>query len=481
MSLTKILKNREVIKVYNHKKKINFKSISSNSKLIKKNSIFVIDTKRKIKRNYIDEAINNGANAILSNSHLKNIKIPQFVVKNINKSLLKILNKLYFTAPNNILAITGTNGKSSVLWIVSEILFNCKKKVKSVGTLGFYKNLKKICETNLTTPEIEDLYKFAFSSSKNNNFDFVFEASSHGIAKKRINGLPINIAAITNITHDHLDFHKTINNYRNTKFKLFSKYLSKNGKAIINDKIIKIKNLKILLLKKNIEIISYGKKSSDIFCEIYKKEKIKIKIYKNKYLINFKVFSKFEIENLSCAISCCLSLGLSEKKIINSISKIKKPNGRMELVNILYNGSKIFIDYAHTPDALKNILTKNIFVKKPDLVFGCGGDRDKAKRKIMGKIASKHANKIYITDDNPRNENPESIRNEIYKNCKRALIIASRAQAIKKSIENLDPNSILIIAGKGHEKKQIFSNKKINFDDYQVAQSCIREINNGKK
>ena len=150
----------------------------------------------------------------------------------------------------------------------------------------------------------------------------------------------------------------------------------------------------------------------------------------------------------------------------------------MQLVDNLYNGAKIFVDYAHTPDALKNILksnTKN--KKKPDLVFGCGGDRDKSKRKIMGMIANKYANSVYITDDNPRSENPDSIRKSIYLKCKKAINIEDRRKAIKLAINNLKAKSILIIAGKGHEKKQFFKNKAVIFDDVKIAKSIIKNIN----
>ena len=171
-------------------------------------------------------------------------------------------------------------------------------------------------------------------------------------------------------------------------------------------------------------------------------------------------------------------MGLSASKIVKVIPKISKVEGRMQLVDKLYNGATIFVDYAHSPDALKTILLSNIKnKKKPDLVFGCGGDRDKSKRKVMGKIACKYANNVYITDDNPRNENPSIIRKKIFSQCKRAIEIGDRRNAIKKAIENLKPKSILIIAGKGHEKKQIQFNKTIIFDDVKISKSIIKKTN----
>ena len=204
----------EHILYFKKDKKIKF--ISSNSKTIKKNSIFISDFNKKIKKIYLKEAIKNGAIAIITNKLVKDINIPQFKVKNISISVKKILNKLKYKAPNNIVGVTGTNGKTSVVWIISSIVKLCKLRVISFGTLGFYKNLKKISDSILTTPEKEILYQAAFSSLSKHKIEFIFEVSSHGISKKRIQNFPINIAAITNISQDHLDFHKTMKNYKNT-------------------------------------------------------------------------------------------------------------------------------------------------------------------------------------------------------------------------------------------------------------------------
>ena len=459
-----------------YKKNINVRYITANSKLVISNSIYVADFKKNIKREFINEAIKNGAVVILTNKKIKSLKTPQFIVNNLKLSVNLILNSLKSFPPNNIIGITGTNGKTSVVWLVSSMLKFSGLHVKSLGTLGYYRNLKKHKETLLTTPEKEELHQLSYSSSYKKS-EFVFEVSSHGISKNRIDNFPINVAAITNITQDHLDYHKNFNNYKNTKFKIFFKYLSKKGIAIVNDNLNGVNYLKQKLKKNNIKIISYGKNTSDVNC-ICNNKKTSVRIYSKKYLIKFNAIKNFEFENLACSICCCLAIGLNKKQIINSISKISKPDGRMQLVDFLYNGAKIFVDYAHTPDALKNVLLRDDYnFKKPDLVFGCGGNRDKIKREKMGKIACQYANKIYITDDNPRNENPDVIRRKISSYCSRAFNIGDRRQAIKTAINNLNSKRILIIAGKGHEKKQIIKNKIINFDDFKVAKYFIKKRN----
>ena len=476
MLLSDIPEHIKCKKIYNFSKKnVYFNYISRNSKEIKKNSILIVNKKNNFEEKYIAESIKRGAVAIITNYYFKKIKIPQFLVSNINifYNLLKRIKKY---PPRNIVGITGTNGKTSVVSNISYINSFLKKNNKSYGTLGYYRNNKKIEDSILTTPEYEILYQKAYSSKKN-EYDFVFEVSSHAISKKRINNFPINIAALTNISQDHLDFHKTYYNYKKTKFKLFTNYLSRNGIAILNDKITQINSLKKKLNRKKIKIISYGSKKSDI--NIYNKNnKTNIKIFNKIYSIKKINYNNYEIDNLSCSICCCLSLGISNSNILKVIHKIKKPIGRLEKVGKLFNNASVFIDYAHTPDALKNVLIANTHKKnKPNLVFGCGGDRDKLKRKKMGSIANNFASKIYITDDNPRNESPDKIRKEIFKNCPRGIKISGRRNAIKIAINELNNNQVLIIAGKGHEKKQIIKNNYINFDDLKVAKFFIDKRN----
>ena len=449
------------------KKKQKIKYITSNSKLVKNNSIFVTDFKKEIKEKYIKEAIKKGVVLILTNKRIKNIQTPQLIKTNLDKKVDEILNKLAPNPPKKVIAITGTNGKTSVVWLISNILKLLKQNIKSLGTLGYFDNLKKLNDSFLTTPEKEEIHQFSFTKLKNNKI-FIFEASSHGISKNRIKNLPINIAAITNVTQDHLDYHKTFKQYKNTKFQLFLKYLNKDGTAILNDNIEGINLLKEKLKKKKIKFITYGKNKSNVNCSINNKKTI-IKINSKIYLTNYKTTYNFELENLSCAISCLLPVGFEIKEIIKFLEKIKTPKGRVQLVKKIENGAKIFVDYAHTPDALKNILCNEKNNIKPSIVFGCGGNRDKSKRSEMGKIANKYANKVYITDDNPRNENPKLIRNQIHKHCSRAYNIGNRSEAIEFAIKDIDPKDILIIAGKGHENKQIVKKKNIFFDDYIIA------------
>ena len=471
MLLSNLSKVINVNKTYNFNKNKYFSEITSNSKFTNDKTLFVYDKNTKVKKIYLDEVLKNKTPAIISNKYIYNLKIPQFVVSNINFEIDSLLNKLHNNLPYKTIAVTGTNGKTSVVWYISKILNSINYNNIMVGTLGHFINGKKINDINLTTPAYEELFKYGSSNKKEKNI-FTFEASSHALEQNRLRNYPINIAAITNISKDHLDYHKTFSNYKKSKIKLFTNHLSNNGFAIINSRLKILSELKKKLIKKNVKLKYYGNKSLK-FIKI--KDVIYLSINEKKHkLKNLKLKTNIELENLECAITCCLALNVSQNKIVKVLPKITNPPGRLETIDYKKKNSKIIIDYAHTPDALKKILIAYKIEKiKPAIVFGCGGDRDKSKRKSMALIANKYAGKIYITDDNPRNENPSEIRKNIIKHCPRATEVSDRKKAIKIAIKELKMNEILIVAGKGHEKFQVLKNKTIKFDDFKVVKQLL--------
>ncbi len=472
MLLSKLNKIIKIEKTYNFIKNKKFLSITSNSKFTDVNTILLYDAYSKSKNEYILEAIKNNTPAIITNKYIKFANITQFLVSNIDSQSEKLIKKLYPHLPYKTIAVTGTNGKTSVVWYISTILNILKYKTITVGTLGHYKNGKKINEIGLTTPAYEELYKYG-TSNKNEKFIYIFEASSHALSQNRIRNFPIDIAAITNISNDHLDYHKNMLEYKKTKITLFTHYLSKEGTSIINSRIKNISTLKKKLLNQKKRDKSFGK--NNIFFE--KKDKLlKLNINKKQYNINsLNLISDVELENLECAITCCLALKINQQQIVKTLPFIKNPPGRLQKIKFKNKNSSIIIDYAHTPDALKRVLISLKFNnKKPVLLFGCGGDRDKIKRKEMGIIAQNYSSKTYITDDNPRNESPLGIRKDILKYCPDAIEIANRKKAITRAIKDLKNGEILLIAGKGHENVQIIKNKKYKFDDYKIVKNIIK-------
>ena len=317
-----------------------------------------------------------------------------------------------------------------------------------------------------------EIVKYTYSK-RNINYHVVIEASSHALNQNRLNDIKFNIAAITNISNDHLDYHKSLINYRNAKLNLFFKHLFKDGVAIVNSRIKYLNFIKKKLDKKNINTIYYGK---DTFFFFIKGKSLKFKFFKNIYnIVNLNLYSDLERENLECAIACCYKLGINEKLIINSLSKVSNPPGRLQKIISRNKNTNIYVDYAHTPDALKKILLSKTYKNnKPVVLFGCGGERDKNKRILMGKVAYKFAKRTYITDDNPRFEDPSAIRAQILNGCPNAIEISNRKVAIKKAIDNLKNEEILIVAGKGHENYQIIKDRYYDFDDYKIINDIIK-------
>ena len=293
MLLSNLSKVISVKNIYNFNKNKYFSAITSNSKFTNSKTLFVYDKNKSVKKIYLDEALKNKTPAIISNKYINNLKITQFVVSNINFETYSLLNKLHNNPPFKTLAVTGTNGKTSVVWYISKILNSLKYNNTTVGTLGHFKNGKKINDINLTTPAYEELFKYGSSNKREKNI-YIFEASSHALEQNRLRNYPINIAAITNISKDHLDYHKTFSNYKKSKIKLFANHLENKGFAIINSRLKNLSELKKKLIKKNVQLKYFGNKSLKLL-------KIENVVYLNinnkKYKLGY-FLSEEEIEDI---------------------------------------------------------------------------------------------------------------------------------------------------------------------------------------
>ena len=450
--LLKNLINNCPIKV----KKIQIKDLALDSRKVKAGCLFFALKGTKLNGSkFIERAIKKGARAIICNDKVKFKEkfIPIIKVKNVRETLSIACCKFFKKKPKNIIAVTGTNGKSSVANFFHQILLTNKKSVASIGTLGIKKN-HRIFSSKLTSPDIISLHRELENIKKNKINNVILEASSHGLHQGRLDGLNFKAGVFTNLSQDHLDYHGTMQKYFEAKKLLFSKLLKKN-KYIITDpnnkefttlqKIAKKKKLKILSINNSLEVL---KNTSN------------------------KIIGSFQTKNISMAVLASKLCGLSLKKINSNLHKIKPVNGRLELIRTLPNKSEVFIDYAHTPEALNIAVLslKKHYNKEVTLVFGCGGERDVKKRPLMSKVAKKLCKKIYVTDDNPRNESPKRIRKTIIKYLKNKnyIEIKNRAKAIKLALSNSEPAEIILIAGKGHETTQDYGNKVINTSDKQI-------------
>ena len=453
------------------------RNFSINSKKVNKNDIFfAIEGSKQSGSLYSSEALSKGAYKVITSKNIRNKNY--LIVKNVKKFLVEACSVKYKEKPKNIIAVTGTNGKSSVANFYFQILKNLKINSAAIGTLGiFYKN--KVKRTNLTTPDIITIHKELNFFKKKKIDNVCLEASSHGLHQNRLDGINFTAGIFTNFTQDHLDYHKNLKNYLRAKLYLFSSLLKKNSFAILDTDIPEFPIINKICKKRKINILSFGSRGNAIklISHYYfgKKQIIKINFLNKIYNIKLDLIGDFQIKNLFASMLASYLSVKNSDKIVKTLSKIKSADGRMQSVGTK-GKSAVVVDYAHTPDALKKSLQTlaKQFNKKVDVVFGCGGDRDKGKRYKMGKIANQFASKIYLTNDNPRSENPNSIIKQIKKGCSRSKIILDRKIAIKTAINNLNNDSILLIAGKGHENYQIINNQKKYFSDQKVSKFFLK-------
>ncbi len=469
----------------NNKKKIFFSGISFNSKDIKKDNIFFAIKGNNFDGNkFISIAIKKGSKIIISEKRIANPQKDILFIhtKNIRKLLAEIAFKIYKNKPNNLIAVTGTNGKSSVSDFYFQLLNLNKIKVASIGTLGVKsKNIRRNLQNTTIDPIRMGQILSKLKSQKINNV--IMEASSHGLTQHRLDGLKFSSGIFTNLSQDHLDYHKNFKDYFKAKQYLFENLIGKKGNVITDETLPEFKRIKKIAIsrKLKLQVLNNSKNQFQILSHSYRGEKqiLKIRYYNLTREINLNLIGKIQLKNILMAIIAAKNSNISLIKILNVLSQLKPIDGRLEKIGKIKNRSKVILDYAHTPDALRICLSnlKEQFPnKKIILLFGCGGNRDQNKRFKMGKIACDYSNEIYLTDDNPRFEDPRKIRDDIKKGIQDTSIkeIPDRKKAISQAIKNLNTGDILLVAGKGHEKTQDFGKKKIYFSDKKIILDCIK-------
>ncbi len=436
--------------------------IKDDSRKIKEGEIFVaIDNGYK----YINEALNNGASKIITD----NDKIEK--VTDIRDYTNNYLKEKYYEQIKKlkIIGMTGTNGKTTTCFLIHKALNNLGVKSAYIGTIGFYIN-DKIKDLKNTTPDIIEIYELLLECINMNVEYVVMEVSSHALALKRVETLLFDYAIFSNLTIDHLDYHKTMDEYCKTKQKLF-KMLKKDGKAIIN---IDDKYSSKFLLKEN-KNVTYGENKSNYMLTSYNMQltgmTFNIMIDGQEHTFKTTLIGKYNLYNIICVIIVLNQIGFNMVDIKETILNLKAPIGRMDIIR--KNNNIIIIDYAHTPDAVSNILTtvKELNPNHIYTIIGCGGNRDKSKRPKMANIACQMSTKVIFTSDNPRFEKPSEIIDDMVNglNSSNYEIVVNRKKAIIRGIQMLKKSDILLVLGKGHENYQIINGEKIYFDDKKIV------------
>lgn len=451
------------------------KSLEFDSRKVRSGAIFIAIKGEKFDgHNFIDDVIAKGAVAIVTQKKMPTL-LPQIVVNNTRVAMAKLAKKFYddFVDITKI-GITGTNGKTTTSFLIHSILAKAGKNPGLIGTI-YYLGKDKV-KALRTTPESLDVFKLINKFKDNGAKAVVMEISSHALSLERVDEIELQVAVFTNLSQDHLDFHRTIGEYKAAKMKIFS-LLANDGFAIYNLDDPTSASIELLNPKRT---LTYGiENHGDLWAEVLQDniEGVKIKISHGDKIYNLSsgLIGSFNVYNILAAFATGIAMGVEKDTIIAGIEEMHNVKGRMERVV-----DNIFVDYAHTPSAIEKTLqalklyTRGLLF----IVFGCGGDRDKDKRPKMGAIASKLADLTILTSDNPRSEPPMNIIKDIEQGMhnNNYKIIEDRREAIRYAISLKKENDILLVAGKGHEDYQIVGNTTIRFDDAEVVRECFKNL-----
>lgn len=488
------MKLDELIEYLKYKDLINFKNveisgISYNSNTTKKGDIFVcLIGEHTDGHEYAQKAIDSGAVALLVEKKVEGVDVPQVQVESTKHQIADIADRFYSSPSKgiNLIGVTGTNGKTTVTHLIQKILEEDNKKCALIGTLGYklssnseYRNAK---HTTPQAPELQATLRMIKDIEKIDNV--VMEVSSHALEQNRVGGCRFNGAIFTNLTQDHLDYHITMENYFKAKALLFQR-LQEGNFAIINiDDEYGERFLKEV--PQDVKILTYGiKNPADVSAKNISFSpngaEFTLVTRQAEYNVSLHMNGMFSVYNVLAAISSSIAMGIDIETALKSLQNVHGVAGRFEVVN---KKPLVIVDYAHTPDGLENVLktAREITPQNGKLicVFGCGGDRDATKRPKMGAIAQKLADKIIITSDNPRSENPQQIITDIIAGLQsvdpdKVTVEPDRGEAISMLKTIANNNDVVVIAGKGHEDYQILKDKTIHFDDREEAKKVFAE------
>lgn len=443
--------------------------ITSDSRQVKPGYLFAALS--KVANGFIPQAINSGAVAILSD--VADNQQAVYTQHPFPKSVYhKLAARFYSQQPKHIIAVTGTNGKTSVVNFCQQLWQSAHLKSVGIGTIGVTGNIDHQYKTSLTTPDAMEMHYILNDLVKKNVNYVAIEASSHGLAQFRLHSVKLSAAAFTNLSLDHGDYHQDFNDYFQSKQKLFTEILSEKGVVVLNADIPEYEQLLKVISER--KVISYGEKSNDIkLIQQVPQDNgqiISFSVGGKKEEVFFPILGQFQAYNILCALGLVYATNITNF----NLQALRAVDGRMQLV--VKDNYRVVVDYAHTPDALKSVLMSlkwHINFKRIILVFGCGGDRDRKKRAMMGQIAQNYADFIIVCDDNPRTEDPGVIRQEIIATCPQAIEIADRKKAISVAINEARSGDVILVAGKGHEDKQITAAGAASFHDISVINSML--------
>ena len=458
-------------------------AITVDSRAVKPGSLFaampgsVVDGIR-----FVPDAVAAGASALLvaDDAVVDDVTLPVVRSRDVRRSVAKMAARFYGVQPQTIAAVTGTAGKTSVASFLRQIWLSDERIVAMIGTTGVF-SPGRDDYGSLTTPDPVLLQALLAELSAEGVTHCSMEASSHGLDQRRLDGVRLSAGGFTNLGRDHLDYHDTVDEYLAAKMRLFDTLLQPGQPAVIfaddvyAGAVIKAANAR------GLDVKTVGRKG-DFLClkrvEQHRFSQIgEIEHVGRIYRIELPLAGEFQMANALVAAGMAIATETDAAVALNSLESLKGASGRLELIGQTAEGAPAYVDYAHKPEALENVLLalKPYTTGRLVLVFGCGGDRDPGKRPIMGEIANRLADCIIVTDDNPRTEDAAQVRSEILAACPRAVEIGDRAEAIAAAVDELQAGDSLVVAGKGHEEGQIVGSEILPFSDHKVLAQALEE------
>jgi len=459
---------------------IEIAGVASDSRKIKRGFLFVAISGAKADgAHFARQAAAAGAVAVAAEQRPDGLPATvAFVsVNNARRALALAAAKFFPRQPGTIAAVTGTSGKTSVAAFTRQIWSALGHQAASIGTIGVV-SPKGEHYGSLTTPDPVDLHRTLDQLTDEGVTHLALEASSHGLDQHRLDGVRIAAGAFTNLSRDHLDYHPTIEAYLAAKLRLFESLIAPGGTAVIGVDDCYAQQVVEVAKKRGLRIMAVGEHGDDIklaggsidgFAQV-----VAIVHGGRTYKVRLPLVGAFQVQNAAIAAGLAIATGAEPARVFAALEKLSGAKGRLELAGT-HNGAPVFIDYAHKPDALKKALEslRPYARGKLTVVFGAGGDRDTGKRPIMGRIAAENADRVIVTDDNPRSENPAAIRSAILAEAPAAVEIGDRAAAIRQAIAELKDGDVLLIAGKGHETGQIIGDRVVPFSDHEAVAAAL--------
>ena len=432
---------------------------------------------------FIDSAVASGAVAVAGDHPPAERRVPFIVTPNPRRALALAAARFYPRQPATIAAVTGTSGKTSVAAFTRQIWQRLGHASASIGTIGLV-SPKRTVYGSLTTPDPIALHRQLDDIAGEGVTHLAFEASSHGLDQYRLDGVRIAAGGFTNLSRDHMDYHPDVAHYLNAKLRLFRDLVVAGGAAVISADHDCSGQVAEAAYSRGLRIIAVGREADGAgegICLVEADvdgfaQKLILEHRGRRHAIKLPLVGEFQIENALVAAGLAIGTGSEPDQVFATLEHLEGAKGRLEQVGER-NGAPIFVDYAHKPDALAKALQalRPYAKRKLVVVFGAGGDRDAGKRPLMGAIAADNADSVIVTDDNPRSENPETIRAAILDAAKGATDIGDRAEAIRTAIAGLQPGDALLIAGKGHETGQIVGNTTLPFSDHDAVAAALSQ------